>query len=1174
MQNATRASVLPHLGFIAVVVVSHGCFLPAAYGQTAEQAASLNTPSVNGDLDAGTSTSPLDKHVRELLIGSDLFADNVLEIRRLASQVPADERLDFLCRWILPSPSHANFRVSGDLPPTNPSPSVRREAAFGTHDSSIISPVYDALKLAKQQEKLGELRQRVSSIVPQSSRDAQARQALLALIDLERGNQTDAEESIVLLHELTSTATENSLADLWPAVLVAHRGNAQFARSRALGELISFLHQNCVARNRSDLPNSFTSQIRGISAEFFGREWESSDEAVQRIYDWTADYLQEWIPIREATASMRGNGDAVAQWIQNRSGVVVHRGGSHNEYLAFATPLQGNYSVEADLAAKKRGQILSAGRFDGLGHRNNHYRSGVLSWGLDNIELNKPFEKIDGWIHYRTTINDNTQTVHLNGRQIREESVATNAAPWLAMRSWHQDNAHFRNLHIGGAPETPDKVSLLTSRGLSGWTDYFGGSRPEYKGRWKSVATARGETMIVDPKREDLPQSNCESLLRYFRPLMRGDRVEYDFFYDPGKVSAHPALDRLALLITSDGVAEHWITDGCFDRSQLRPDNIVVRSDHQRHQGTVPLRPSQWNHIHLQLVDAKIQLSLNEQLIYECPLDNESDRTFGLFHFADREELRAKGLTLHGNWPQKLSTPQTLADSIPDQLQSDLAGLTSVFTHDFRNEEDTTRYFNAKTLLTSGNAVTTEEGLRLSAASFGPWKQVRTSPQFSLRGDFDVVAEFNHAIVPESGDLAHVALTISLEDPLSPKLMASSGFSKDHGLHLMGSIHLEYPDGTRTSLTGRSSSESTSGKLRIARRQDEIFFLFAEADNGIWRLIHQEKGSTGNVPLGGVKLACIVKGNVTTSTTWNQVSLRAEEMLVSSSPDPKPVLSVVRLDGTGLRDLAEPTGSMTRVGSPDWSPDGKQIAYNQHAGSTRTARLMRIEVSGGVPVDLGFGSMPTYSPDGKQIAFSAAGQGVGIMAADGSNRTILDPRGWGIQWSPRPNLLTYSIGGNLFIWDLNTSSSRPILQGPYATRYSYIDWNISWSPDGELIAIKGRRRDNSDDEIAVVTVSAPSRLRVLASPTKIGGEFSWSSDSRHLLFPMLDIESGRSRLHSIDVAASGLPKIWPNQPSDRQIFGIDLSTDGTWFAFTAEPESRVVPWRRQPESSPYQAPAR
>ena len=52
--------------------------------------------------------------------------------------------------------------------------------------------------------------------------------------------------------------------------------------------------------------------------------------------------------------------------------------------------------------------------------------------------------------------------------------------------------------------------------------------------------------------------------------------------------------------------------------------------------------------------------------------------------------------------------------------------------------------------------------------------------------------------------------------------------------------------------------------------------------------------------------------------------------------------------------------------SPDWSPDGKRLVFQQPSnGSLRTA-----DVSGGEETLIGFGVSPAWSPDGKWIAFN------------------------------------------------------------------------------------------------------------------------------------------------------------------------------------------------------------
>ena len=45
--------------------------------------------------------------------------------------------------------------------------------------------------------------------------------------------------------------------------------------------------------------------------------------------------------------------------------------------------------------------------------------------------------------------------------------------------------------------------------------------------------------------------------------------------------------------------------------------------------------------------------------------------------------------------------------------------------------------------------------------------------------------------------------------------------------------------------------------------------------------------------------------------------------------------------------------------------------------------------------------MPSFSHDGSEIVFSQPGQGIMMMDADGTNRRVIDPAGWGVQFSRR-----------------------------------------------------------------------------------------------------------------------------------------------------------------------------
>ena len=79
----------------------------------------------------------------------------------------------------------------------------------------------------------------------------------------------------------------------------------------------------------------------------------------------------------------------------------------------------------------------------------------------------------------------------------------------------------------------------------------------------------------------------------------------------------------------------------------------------------------------------------------------------------------------------------------------------------------------------------------------------------------------------------------------------------------------------------------------------------------------------------------------------------------------------IRVDGTGLKRL---TGSKAIAEDPDWSPNGKKIAYVSYDGR-HDSEISTINASGGTPFKVTnndtHDSSPSYSPDGTKIAYAS-----------------------------------------------------------------------------------------------------------------------------------------------------------------------------------------------------------
>jgi Tol biopolymer transport system component len=164
---------------------------------------------------------------------------------------------------------------------------------------------------------------------------------------------------------------------------------------------------------------------------------------------------------------------------------------------------------------------------------------------------------------------------------------------------------------------------------------------------------------------------------------------------------------------------------------------------------------------------------------------------------------------------------------------------------------------------------------------------------------------------------------------------------------------------------------------------------------------------------------------------------------------------VARPDGYGLTRI---TNNSDADEFPDWSPDGKTIAFatDRDGGIT----IYKMNADGSSPTRLTTATtadaMPSWSPDGKSIVFASNRDGdpeIYVMDANGANQTRLTNRvGRDLfpVWSPLNNEIAYvsDSAGNGDIYTMATDGSNPVA----LTIAPEDDIEPTWSPDGHSIA--------------------------------------------------------------------------------------------------------------------------
>ncbi len=221
-------------------------------------------------------------------------------------------------------------------------------------------------------------------------------------------------------------------------------------------------------------------------------------------------------------------------------------------------------------------------------------------------------------------------------------------------------------------------------------------------------------------------------------------------------------------------------------------------------------------------------------------------------------------------------------------------------------------------------------------------------------------------------------------------------------------------------------------------------------------------------------------------------------------------------NGTERKQL---TDNLAYDTSPDYSPDGKKIAFASRREGQQGGKIYTMNATDGTdqknlsgPTD---GTEPAYSPDGKKIAFVGLGEDEDILvmnATDGTGQKNLTKTPPVNGYEVRERDPAYSPDGTKIVFyketfrphdvNLYTMNAKRTLLKPWVkpaarqiTAYPGQEYSPDWSPSGDRIVFY---QASPNKGLRIFTIRPDGTDRQLV--VRDGRDPVWSPDGRKIAF--------------------------------------------------------------------------
>ncbi len=690
-------------------------------------------------------------------------------------------------------------------------------------------------------------------------------------------------ESLDKLLALLEAGHHTNFAQRWPETLATHAALFHPATRNAGRDLAYHLLLRQVRGGPDSGSEAWGRQVAGWAQRSEYVETTRGNAPVASFANESA--AGQWRPASRTTAESRGRGYPRYHW-QLGDSRADHLASHNQDYLYFQSPLRGTFEVEYDIPGViwRDTQLVVGGGWVWPLHGWTAYSHGTLRTERPRSPIVPPLTSVGPMLHARSVVRDGASRTYINGRLVHEEPLANEYDPWPTIRNAERFTGFAENVRFSGHPEIPGELRLSDQEGLMGWYDYYDGMAggPD---AWQLQGNSSAGGMIVGRRLSELSGTCAENLFRYHRPMLEDGVIEFEFYYRPGEIDCHPALDRLAFLIEPTGVRIHWITDGAYDRTELAADNAFEEPACRRGASELPLENDAWNRLSLALKGDVVQLRLNGRLVYQRRLELTNQRSFGLFHYADQTEARIRRVLWRGDWPRELppASQQELSGRYGDFLDARLAELPAKFEHEFARDGLSDEVFTLDSRDEKAAVSARSDGLHIVLSDAEGHRIVGVAPRLTVGGDFDATVSYaQFQATTERDDRALLTLLSRIDNRAEEECMLyraalpRTGDGNDEILETK--VARRQGASLRDRFAAHQAFEAASGRLRMARRGDTLYFLVAENDSPNFRVVRTEQVGTEDLVHEGLRILTQATGASRLEVVWKSFSIQAERL--------------------------------------------------------------------------------------------------------------------------------------------------------------------------------------------------------------------------------------------------------------------------------------------------------